>query len=316
MEKIRHAAGVIRNGGLVAFPTVTVYGIGADAFDEDAVSRVYAAKGRPSDNPMIVHIARASDISLLTDSLSPEVMKLAGVFWPGPLTMVLKKKDEVPFRVTGGLSTVGVRIPDSPVALELIRLAGKPVAAPSANISGCPSPTRAEHVIADLEGKVDVILAGAECRVGIESTVVDMTAEPPQVLRPGVITREDIEALLDIPVGSVPGEYGAPRSPGMKYTHYAPKAKMLIVEGAKERVCLEIQRLKSLNEKLGLNVGLLLINEKDYLEAAHLFYAELRELDEKGADVIIAGALPKDNGIGYAVMNRMMKAAGYNVVRV
>jgi len=342
-EKILRAAEVLRKGGLVAFPTETVYGIGADAFNEDAIGRVYTAKGRPSDNPMIVHIAKAGDISLLSDRLSLQVVKLADAFWPGPLTMVLEKKDDVPLKVTGGLNTVGVRLPDSPVAIELIRLAGTPVAAPSANISGSPSPTKAEHVIKDLAGKVDVILAGPECRVGIESTVVDMTVDPPQVLRPGIITREDIEAELDIYVeidsallnmptgsdsilvskedcpdlsGSVAGPAGAPRSPGMKYQHYAPKAEMLVVEGTSEKVHSEIQRLKALNEKLGNKVGVLFFNEKDYLEAAHDFYKELRELDEKGVDLIIAGALPKDDGIGFAVMNRMMKAAGYNVVRV
>ena len=317
MEKIRRAAAVIKRGGLVAFPTETVYGIGANAFDDEAVRHVYEAKGRPSDNPMIVHITRASDIALLSKKLSPEIVKLADAFWPGPLTMVMEKRKEVPARVTGGLPTVGIRLPDSPVATELIRLAGTPVAAPSANISGSPSPTKAEHVIADLDGKVDIILKGEDCRVGIESTVVDMTASPPQVLRPGIITKEDIEAELGaiVDIGSS-AEHEAPRSPGMKYDHYAPRATMLVVEGRREKVSAEVARLKALNEALGLKVGVLLFEEKDYVKAAHDFYAALRNMDDEGMDMIIAGALPGTDGVSFAVMNRMMKAAGYNVVRV
>ena len=318
-EKIRQAAEVIKRGGLVAFPTETVYGIGADAFNEDAVGRVYEAKGRPSDNPMIVHIARASDAGLLASSISSDAVKLADALWPGPLTMVLPKRGEVPYRVTGGLDTVGIRMPDSPIALALIRLAGTPVAAPSANISGRPSPTKAEHVIADLEGKVDMILAGPECRVGIESTVVDMTTEPPRVLRPGVVTRNDIETILEKPVetaDSSADDTGAPRAPGMKYRHYAPKAQMLVIEGAREKVRSEIVRLKALNEGLGLKVGVVLFEERDYLTAAHDFYAALRAHDENGADLILAGAMPETDGVGFAVMNRMLKAAGYNIARV
>jgi Sua5/YciO/YrdC/YwlC family protein len=321
MAKIQQAAEVLQNGGLVAFPTETVYGIGADAFNEEAVGRVYEAKGRPSDNPMIVHIARASDICLLSKTLSPQIVKMADAFWPGPLTMVLEKKEEVPLKVTGGLSTVGVRLPDNLIATELIRLAGRPVAAPSANISGSPSPTKSEHVIADLDGKVDVILAGSECRVGIESTVIDMTTEPIQILRPGIVTIEEIEALLEVDVKidkNLQANYdeAAPRAPGMKYKHYAPKAMMLIVEGEDEKVRAEISRLKSLNEGLGQKVGVLLFNEHEYLEAAHDFYSKIRSLDDEGVDLILAGALPGGGSVGFAVMNRMMKAAGYNIVRV
>ena len=314
-EDIREAAEAIKRGGLVAFPTETVYGIGADAFNEEAVGRVYEAKGRPSDNPMIVHIARASDMGSLVSEITPDAVKLADAFWPGPLTMVLPKRDEVPSRVTGGLDTVGVRLPDSEIALALIRLAGTPVAAPSANISGRPSPTKAEHVIEDLDGKVDVILTGPECRVGIESTVIDMTAYPPTILRPGFVTMDEIEAVLEKPIGHG-GDPSAPRSPGMKYRHYAPKAQMLVIEGDREKVKTEIIRLKKLNEELGQNVGVLLFEERDYLTAAHDFYAALRALDEGGADLILAGALPENDGLGFAVMNRMLKAAGYNIARV
>ena len=308
------AAEVLKRGGLAAFPTETVYGLGADAFNEDAVRLIYEVKGRPADNPMIVHIARASDLGLLTDSLTPEIVKLADAFWPGPLTMVVKKRPEVPGACTGGLNTIGVRLPDSEVARELIRLAGTPIAAPSANISGSPSPTKSEHVVRDLEGKIDAIIIGEDCRVGIESTVVDMTVTPPAVLRPGVITAGDIEAALGAPPSDT--QTGAPRSPGMKYRHYAPRAQMLVVEGEREKVRAEVNRLKTLNEELGNKVGLLMFEESDYLKAAHDFYARLRELDDEGADLIIAGALPETDGISFAVMNRMMKAAGYNVVRV
>ena len=350
-EKIREAAEVIKRGGLVAFPTETVYGIGADAFNEDAVSRVYEAKGRPSDNPMIVHIARASDVGLLAAELTPDMVRLADAFWPGPLTMVMPKRDEVPARVSGGLDTVGVRLPDSPAAAALIKFAGTPVAAPSANLSGRPSPTKGEHVLEDLDGKVDAILIGPDCRVGIESTVVDMTASPPCVLRPGFVTKDHIEAILEKPVtianhtnhgdgtfdrsyhGDGTGDRNrtnhgdgpfdrpssaeeAPRSPGMKYRHYAPKAQMIVIEGAREKVRREIERLKALNEALGLRVGVLLFEERDFLTAAHDFYAELRKLDEEGSDLILAGALPENDGLGFAVMNRMLKAAGYNIARV
>jgi L-threonylcarbamoyladenylate synthase len=325
MEHVREAARVLSGGGLVAFPTETVYGLGACAFDDDAVRRVYEAKGRPSDNPMIVHIARASDIGQLTPMLSPRIVKLADNFWPGPLTMVLDKKPSVPGRVTGGLPTVAVRLPDEPAAVELIRLAGCPVAAPSANLSGSPSPTKAEHVVADLDGKVDVILAGEDCRIGIESTVVDMTTEPPEILRPGILTADmlgaamDGDVVYDSAVGHADGACGdgdAPKSPGMKYRHYAPKAEMLVVEGRRDRVEAEVARLKRLNERLGNKVGVLLFEEQAYIEAAHDFYARLRALDADGVDLILAGALSDRDGVGFAVMNRMMKSAGYNIAKV
>ena len=363
-DLIKQAADVLKRGGLVVFPTETVYGIGANAFDEDAVGRIYEAKGRPPDNPMIVHIASAGDIGLLSEKISPEAARLADVFWPGPLTMVLEKRPEIPARVTGGLSTVGVRFPGNEIAVELIRLAGVPVAAPSANLSGRPSPTRAEHVISDLDGKVDVILAGPDCRVGIESTVIDMTVSPPQVLRPGLVTKDDIETALggfiglsehtgdgsfcvaeqaaaehtgdgsfcvagspdqaavdaQGPQSPEPQSQGqrsqGPRSPGMKYRHYAPKAKMLIISGQQEKVSAEIARLKALNEELGLRVGVLQFRDNDNVAIARDFYAALREIDAKGVDLILVGALPDTDGVGFAVMNRMLKAADNNVVHV
>jgi L-threonylcarbamoyladenylate synthase len=321
-KDIETAALIIRDGGLVAFPTETVYGLGADALNPDAVGKIYEAKGRPSDNPMIVHVARASDIGQLTPFITQDMIKLIDHFWPGPLTLVVKKKDSVPLRTTGGLDTVAVRMPDHPAALELIRLAGVPIAAPSANLSGKPSPTKAEHVEHDLMGKVNAILAGGDCRVGIESTVLDLTGETPMILRPGIITADNIEAVLEKPVSLDPSLKGRPeeeivaKSPGMKYKHYAPKAQMLVVEGSRDKVKAEIERLRVVNEKIGNKVGVILFEEKAFVEAAHDFFAQLREMDGQDVDLILAGALSDTDGVGFAVMNRMLKSAGYNIVRV
>jgi len=324
-KAIQRAAGKIRAGGLVAFPTETVYGLGADAFNPSAVKKIYEVKGRPSDNPMIVHIARASDIGMVTPMLSPSIVKLIDNFWPGPLTLVMERGKSVPGVTTGGLDTVAVRMPDDPAALELIRLAGTPVAAPSANLSGSPSPTKAEHVIKDLDGRVDAILAGRDSRIGIESTVVDMTEDIPVVLRPGIVTADMISAAIDREVVYSPSvmsqhsgfnEDMAPRSPGMKYRHYAPKADMLVVEGRQDKVRAEIERLRGLNEGIGLKVGTILFEEQAYIEAAHDFYGRLRQLDSEGVDLILAGALSAKDGLGFAVMNRMMKSAGYNIAKV
>ncbi|MCQ4636739.1 L-threonylcarbamoyladenylate synthase [Anaerovorax odorimutans] len=326
-KDIKLAAQIIKDGGLVAFPTETVYGLGADALNEEAVGRVYEAKGRPSDNPMIVHVGRASDIGQLTPRLSPDIVALIENFWPGPLTLVVKRKENVPDRTTGGLDTVGVRMPDSKIALDLITWAGCPIAAPSANISGKPSPTKAEHVIEDLNGKVDAIIKGPDCRVGIESTVLDVSGDTPTILRPGVITAENIEAAIGKKVAVDPALYVnrprdvsseefKPKSPGMKYKHYAPKADMTIIEGSREKVQSEIERLRVLNEKMGNKVGVILFEERAFIEAAHDFFAKLREMDKQNVDLILAGALSDTDGVGFAVMNRMLKSAGYNIVRV
>ena len=322
---IAEAAEIIQQGGLVAFPTETVYGLGAYALNAEAVAKVYEAKGRPSDNPMIVNIARASDIGQLTPMLSEEIVNLIDNFWPGPLTLVLKKKAGVPDRTTGGLDTVAVRMPDSEAALELIRAADCPIAAPSANISGRPSPTRASDVIADMDGRIDAVIEGDDCRVGIESTVLDMTGDAPVILRPGIITAEDIEAVLNKKVTydkallrDKQGEDGdiKPKAPGMKYKHYAPKADMVVIEGQRDKVKAEIERLKMLNERLGSKVGVILFEEKAFVEAAHDFFARLRDLDNEEVDLILAGALSDFDGVGFAVMNRMLKSAGYNIVKV
>ncbi len=322
-ENIIAAGRLLADGGIVAFPTETVYGLGADAFNEEAVKSVYAAKGRPSDNPMIVHIARASDIGQLTPRLSEDIVALIENFWPGPLTLVVKKKQGLPDATTGGLDTVGIRLPDTVVARQLIEAAGCPIAAPSANISGRPSPTKVQHVIDDLDGKIDAIIKGEDCRVGIESTVLDVTGDVPVILRPGIITPEQIEAALDKKVEIDPAvlkqsqdENLRPKAPGMKYRHYAPKADMVVIEGQRDKVKSEIERLKGLNEKLGNKVGVILFEEKAFIEAAHDFFAKLRALDKDNVDLILAGALSDTDGVGFAVMNRMLKSAGYNIVRV
>jgi len=243
--------------------------------------------------------------------------------------LVVAKKPGVPDVTTGGLDTVAVRMPDDKVALKLITLAGCPIAAPSANLSGKPSPTKASHVIADLSGKIDAIISGADCRVGIESTVLDVSGETATILRPGIITAEHLEAAIGEPVVLDPAllvknpadaedeaDRPAPRAPGMKYKHYAPNAQMTVIEGQRERVQSEIQRLKKLNEMLGLKVGVLFFEEQSFIEAAQNFFGDLRALDEEKVDLILAGALSDKDGIGFAVMNRMLKSAGYNIVKV
>ena len=333
-EIIRRAGEVIRSGGLVAFPTETVYGLGGDALSADSAAAIYAAKGRPSDNPLIVHIADMASLERIAVDIPDAVYRLARRFWPGPLTMIMRKSDEVPHATTGGLDTVAVRLPDNEIAQALISASCCPIAAPSANLSGGPSPTRAKDVIADMMGRVDAIIEGDDCRVGIESTVLDLSGDVPTILRPGIITAEAIEAALGRevkydaslteaaqhvqldPANGVDEADFQPKSPGMKYKHYAPKAEMLIVEGERNKVKSEIERLKTMNEKLGNSVGVILFEEKAFLEAAHDFFARLRDLDSEGVDMILAGALSDSDGVGFAVMNRMLKSAGYNIVKV
>jgi L-threonylcarbamoyladenylate synthase len=326
------AADALRNGKLVAFPTETVYGLGANALDENAVKSIYIAKGRPSDNPLIVHIADISTLNLLVTAIKPEAEKLINAFWPGPLTLIFEKSKNVPKVTTGGLDTVAVRMPDHPVALELIKKAGVPVAAPSANRSGKPSPTLAEHVLEDMDGRIPYIIDAGSCRVGVESTVLDVTENTPVILRPGGVTFEEIKNTI----GQVK-QYKAeasmemensPKSPGMKYVHYAPKGKVIVVSG-KNKVNEWINKKISQDEKNSIKTVVVAADENiaDYSagikmsygsigspeEAAANIFRILRDCDRLGAEKIYIEAIP-EYGVGYAVMNRIKKAAGGKVV--
>ena len=331
-EEIKQAAEIIKDGGLVAFPTETVYGLGADALNAEAVGKVYAAKGRPSDNPMIVHISSKDDVLKLTPKITEDMQKLMDAFWPGPLTMVVPALDVIPKVTTGGLDTVGIRMPSEPAAAELISASETPIAAPSANLSGKPSPTSYKHVADDLDGRIDGIIAGGECKAGIESTVVDMTEDVPSVLRPGIITAKQLSEVLRKQVGIDPAllekpdifnnggllETGAdfkPKSPGMKYKHYAPKAEMIIYQGEPEKVKLAMAEEKVKRNSFGQKVEIIVFDDEHPEAAAHDFFARLRACDKAGVDVILAAALRED-GIGFAVMNRMFKSAGYNIKEV
>lgn len=320
-EEIEEGAKILKNGGLVAFPTETVYGLGADALNPEAVGKVYSAKGRPSDNPMIVHIAGMEDLSKLTDRISRDMEILAEKFWPGPLTMVCHAKNIVPKVTTGGLDTVAVRFPSDPIALSLISKSTCPIAAPSANLSGKPSPTKVSHVIDDLYGRVDAIIEGKDCQVGIESTVLDMTEEIPMILRPGIVTEKEISEALNKEVRidpglreGVKGEF-KPKAPGMKYKHYAPKAEMVIYRGDREKVSLAMAEEKMKRIKNGQKIEIIIFDETEPEKAAHEFFSRLRDCDKKGVDVILAAAL-KEEGVGMAVMNRMFKSAGYNIIEI
>lgn len=324
-EEIKEAAELIASGGLVAFPTETVYGLGADALNAEAVGKVYAAKGRPSDNPMIVHIAAKEQMLELTEKLTPDMEKLMDSFWPGPMTMIVKRLDLIPDTTTGGLNTVGIRMPSDETARKLIAFSGCPIAAPSANLSGKPSPTTAEHVIDDLDGRVDAIICGKNCSVGIESTVIDMTEDTPMILRPGIITKEDIEKvlgreiLLDPTLNKRPDQFNngefRPKAPGMKYKHYAPKAQMIIFEGKPEDVTKAIEEERLKREAEGQTVCVINFDDSAREDAAKEYFAMLREADKKGCDVILGRALTEE-GVGFSVMNRMLKSAGYNIKEV
>ncbi|MBE7025899.1 MAG: threonylcarbamoyl-AMP synthase [Ruminococcaceae bacterium] len=315
-EELLPAAAILQSGGICAFPTETVYGLGANAFDEAAVSKIFKAKGRPQDNPLIVHVAdsvQLADICIVT----PLAEKLIARFWGGPLTLILPKTDAVPRVVTAGLNTVAVRMPSHPVANALIRLTGLPIAAPSANLSGKPSPTRASHVVTDLDGRADCIIAGGDCEWGVESTVLDLTVTPPAILRPGAVTKEELaEEIGEVIYGT---GVGAPKSPGMKYTHYAPSAPVYIAEGpdALERVYkaasgyqnpgILYYRTEQPHLPVSISAG---STPAEY--AARLFYA-LREFDSRGVDVIFA-IPPEAGGMGDAVRNRLFKSAGFKTI--
>ena len=335
-EELVVAAKILKAGGLVAFPTETVYGLGANALNEEAARKIYAAKGRPSDNPLIAHISCMDELPALVAKIPEAGRKLAEKFWPGPLTMIFPKSAAVPYGTTGGLDTVAVRMPSDPVANRLIRLAGIPVAAPSANTSGRPSPTKAEHVIEDMDGKIEMIIDGGEVGIGVESTIVDVSGEAPTLLRPGAVT---IEMLRDT-LGTVeidpailgPMKAGVkPKAPGMKYRHYAPKAEMTLVEGENGLVVDYInQRVKAAlaaGKKAGVicteesrkfyHDGILqVIGSREHEETvAHNLFAVLREFDDLDVDCIFSESFSEDQ-LGRAIMNRLCKAAGYHIVKL
>ena len=337
LKAINEAGRIIKEGGLVAFPTETVYGLGGDALCPESSKKIYAAKGRPSDNPLIVHIADMEHLAPIVSEIPKEAIKLSKAFWPGPLTMIFKKADIVPKETTGGLDTVAVRMPSNKIAKAFIEASGGYIAAPSANISGRPSPTLAKYVIEDMMGRIDMIIDGGASDVGLESTIVDLTEGKPVILRPGFITQDMLERALNEDVewdraiidsdSKVP-----PKAPGMKYRHYAPKASLTIVEGERKRVAERINELGSEAVKNGKKVGVIATDETSSFydkaftvksaghegneaDAAHYLFRILREFDDENTDVIYSESF-EGNGVGRATMNRLIKAAGHTVITV
>ena len=322
------AADIIKAGGLVAIPTETVYGLGANGLDEAAVAKIFEAKGRPQDNPLILHICGPEQIELFCRDIPESAYRLAEKFWPGPLTMVLPARECVPKRTTGGLDTVAVRCPDNDVTRQVIRLAGVPVAAPSANISGKPSTTTAQHVLHDHDGRIDAVVDGGPCRVGLESTIVDLTGDRPRLLRPGGVTPEELQEVLgdlviDRAVTAQIDKDAVVKAPGMKYKHYAPDCDVVIVSGSRENAAEYIRahyepgdRVLCFQEELELYEGCdpLAYGREDAVEtlSAGLF-AALRELDETGVARVYARC-PVGGGVAYAVQNRLKKAAAFRII--
>lgn len=334
-HEMKDAIAVIKNGGLVAFPTETVYGLGGDATNPEASKKIYAAKGRPSDNPLIVHIAHFSQLENIVENVSDEARALAEAFWPGPLTMILKKNDKIPYETTGGLDTVAIRMPNHPIAIQFLKESDCMVAAPSANLSGRPSPTTAKHVYDDLDGKIDVILDGGAVEIGIESTIVDLSEEIPTILRPGYITLDEISRVVG-PVKMDPGlvkedENVRPKAPGMRYRHYAPRAELTIIEGEDKKVVAKINELIESATQKGQKVGVISTEENkdcyiggevisigkkdDEDEIARQLYKVLRDFDDSNVDVIYSEGFDT-SGIGGAIMNRLIKAAGHRIIEV
>ncbi|MEM1552048.1 MAG: L-threonylcarbamoyladenylate synthase [Candidatus Bathyarchaeia archaeon] len=335
-KTICEAANIIRNGGLVAFPTETVYGLGADALNAKAVLALFKAKKRPLDNPPIVHVGRFEVVYKLARDVPAKAKILMETFWPGPLTLVLKRSNIVPDVTVAGLDTIAVRMPKHNVALALIRESGCPIAAPSANLAGRPSPTTAEHVLEDLNGRIDAILDAGPTRIGVESTVLDMTVDPPQILRPGGTPREALEAALGkvelhpVAVAEKRLPVEKARSPGMKHRHYAPKAKLIVVEGESSAIVKKVMELINRYKGQNMKVGVLATDETASLYRADVvkslgsrnrldvvarnLFGLLREFDIEGVNIIIAEGVPTE-GLGLAVMNRLRKASGYKIVK-
>ena len=332
---IREAGRILKEGGLVAFPTETVYGLGADALNEDAAKKIYAAKGRPSDNPLIIHITNMKALDKIVSEVPEKAVKVAEKYWPGPLTMIFNKSDIVPYGTTGGLDTVAVRMPVDEIAREVIDAGGGYIAAPSANTSGRPSPTTAQHVAEDLTGRVDMIVDGGAVEIGVESTILDVTVEPPMILRPGAITKEMFEEVIgEVTVDRTlirPDSKQVPKAPGMKYRHYAPKADLAIVEGPTEQVISEIEKRAKEAEEKGQKVGIIATDEtkgryshgiiksigsREQEETiAHHLYEVLRDFDSCNVSAIYSEAFFTPR-MGQAIMNRLLKAAGHKIINV
>lgn len=335
MDKIKEIGSEIREGKLVVIPTETVYGLGANALDESAVEKIFIAKGRPQDNPLIVHIGDFEDLYKLVEEVPAVARKAMEMFWPGPITFILKKKDIIPFKTSGGLDSVGVRFPSNKIAQEIIRASMVPVAAPSANLSGKPSPTEVERCIEDLNGKVEYIIGGNESEIGLESTVLDCTVYPPCILRPGAITLEDLRKVDDkIYMDSAllqNNEVNKPKAPGMKYRHYAPKGELIVIKGKLENTINKINELKDKYIRIQKNVAILATDEtiskynhknvisvgsrSDINTIGKNLFEALRKCDDLKVDIILSEAFD-EIGVGIAIMNRLNKAAGYNIIEV
>lgn len=336
-ESLIKAAEILKNGGLVAFPTETVYGLGGDGLNPEAAEKIYNAKGRPADNPLIIHIGDKKDLDKLTKEIPEMGRKLVEAFWPGPLTLIFYKSEIIPYSTTGGLETVAIRMPNHPIALKLLKESGVKIAAPSANTSGKPSPTKASHVIEDLAGKIDMIIDGGEVEIGLESTIVDVTGDNPVILRPGFITKEMLEqvvGLVEIDKAILEKNQKSgiiPKAPGMKYKHYAPKGDLTIYQGKLEHVVKRINQEAIRYEKEGKKVGIIATEEtknkyhigiikdigtrEEEETIARGLYNVLREFDQTNVEVILTESF-ESGYLGQAIMNRLLKAAGYQVIEV
>ncbi len=330
---IERAGQIIKNGGLVAFPTETVYGLGGDALNPASSKKIYAAKGRPSDNPLIVHVCRFEDIGPIVREIPPQAVQLAEAFWPGPLTMIFHKNDRVPAETTGGLDTVAIRFPSNTIAQALIKASGGYIAAPSANRSGRPSPTLARYCMEDLDGRVEMVIDGGQVGIGLESTIIDLTEEEPVILRPGFITQKKLAQVLgnvDVDRTIITPDSGiAPKAPGMKYRHYAPKGELVILEGSRGNVVAEINKAAAKDRENGIRSGVICTDEtRDMYSAdcvksagargdeesiARELFRILREFDDENVGHIYSESF-REGDLGQAIMNRLMKAAGHKVI--
>lgn len=331
LEELKKHAKLLSEGKTVIFPTETVYGLGANALDEDAVKKIYEAKGRPSDNPLIVHIHEKEQVHKLAKDVNDNAKIVMDRFWPGPITIILNKKDIVPKTTSGGLDTVAIRMPSHEIAKEIIKQSGVPIAAPSANISGRPSPTKAQHVKDEMEGRVSGIVLGGDSNFGLESTVLDLTSETPMILRPGSITKEDLESVLGKveldPSLAKKEDNQKAKAPGMKYTHYSPDADVFIVSGNEDDVFNKVNELILINNENGLKTGVMCLEKNKHKyngevislgstleEVASNLFNVLREMDKLKVDIIYSEEF-EIAGIGQAIMNRLLKSAGYKIIK-